>query len=406
MPPASGVSSALSHSRSPVASSSSLTHSLGESMTFQRFAQLRRYEHAVKIGYLRKIGKTSRALRCGVSGGIDEQHAFALELAQTASFAPQCSVSHLDVEARRQLEQQRHQTVRIHVRSRSSFRHGRADTKRDDQSTRVRDSMSRLPPGAVADSPPQDAERRLHAQFEKLEQQFLQLKNQTRQLQRLASLGTAATMLAHEFNNLMTPVVSYAQYAADSGDPELMAKALRMTLKQTGIVTSMSDRILGLATNEARPTRKVAVREMVEDAEACLFRDLSKDGIRLNADVDDSLCVLADPGQMQQVFFNLLINARQAIKHRNGRITISARRDGDEYVAIDVADNGCGIAPDRIDRVFDEFYSTKEDRPDKSGLGLGLSLCRDIVEEHRGTISVRSEPEKGTTFTIRLPSAD
>ena len=249
-------------------------------------------------------------------------------------------------------------------------------------------------------------ERRLQAQFEKLEQQFVLLKEQTRQAQKLASLGTAATMLAHEFNNLMTPVVSYARYAVDHGDPELMVKALNMTLKQIAIVSAMSDRILGLAVNEAQTIQRVNLAEAVADAEACLCRDLSKDSITLSADIDRSLHVSADPKQLQQVFFNLLINARQAIKHRNGRIRITADRPDEESIAIHVADNGSGIAPEDLDNIFDEFYSTKKDRPDKNGIGLGLTLCREIIQEHGGEISVSSAVAKGTTFTITLPAAD
>lgn len=249
-------------------------------------------------------------------------------------------------------------------------------------------------------------ERCLQAQFEKLERQFLQLKDQTRQAQTLASLGTAATMLAHEFNNLMTPVVGYARYALDSSDPELMVKALEMTLKQTAIVSAMSDRILGLAVNEAPSVQRVNLAEAVADAEACLCRDLSKDGVTLVVNIDAALHVSADPRQLQQVFFNLLINARQAITHRNGRIKVTAHRQDDEHIAIHLSDNGCGIPPEELDNIFDQFYSTKKDRPNKSGIGLGLTLCHDIVDEHRGKITVTSEVGKGTTFTITLPVAD
>ncbi len=250
-----------------------------------------------------------------------------------------------------------------------------------------------------------DTELRLQEQFDYLETQFERLKDQTRQAQRLASLGTAATMLAHEFNNLMSPVVGYAQYAIDSKDPELMAKALRITLKQTGIMTAMSDRILGLAANEVSAVKRVNIKEAIGDARECLIRDLSKDNIEFVTEIDDSLTFQADPRQMQQVFFNLLSNARQAIQHRHGRITVAAERI-DETVSISFRDNGSGIPSDSLDAIFGEFYSTKKDRPGKSGIGLGLSLCRDIVEEHRGTIQVASEVGKGTIFTVKLPSGD
>jgi signal transduction histidine kinase len=273
------------------------------------------------------------------------------------------------------------------------------------QRTRGRDTVQARPtPGVL---PPQlsETERKLHAQFERLEQQFALLKQQTRQAQKLASLGAAATMLAHEFNNLMTPVLGYARYALDADDKELMAKALQMTIRQTDVITAMSDRILGLAANEAQSRQPVSIAKAVEDAVACMCRDLSKDGITLDADIDASLRVLADPKQLQQVLFNLFINARQAITHRNGRITVRAE-GGDEYLEIRIKDNGCGISADNLERIFEEFYTTKGDRPGKSGLGLGLALCREIIEEHRGTITVESEPGHGTTFTLRLPSAD
>lgn len=251
-----------------------------------------------------------------------------------------------------------------------------------------------------------ETEQRLSAQFDRLEQQFGLLKEQTRQAQKMASLGKVATMLAHEINNLMTPVVSYAGYAVTDGDPELMLKALRMTLKQTAIVTAMSHRILGLAAYETQADQPLEVTEMVEDAQACLFRDLSKDGITLKIDVGEHLVVLADPRRMQQVFFNLLINARQAIEHRSGKISIVARRSDDEYIAIEISDNGAGIAPENLEHIFEEFFSTKKGQPDKGGMGLGLALVKEIIEEHHGTISVRSEVGHGTTFTIRLPAVN
>jgi len=250
-----------------------------------------------------------------------------------------------------------------------------------------------------------DTEQKLRDQFDRLEGQFAQLKEQTRQAQKLASLGAAATMLAHEFNNLMTPVVSYSRYALENGDQELMAKALRIVLRQTDIITAMSDRILGLAINEARTAQPIRLADAVNDAVACMCRDLSKDSITLEVDLDDSIVAQADPGQLQQVLFNLLINARQAITHRSGRIQVTGRRLDDETVVLRISDNGCGISPENLDRIFEQFFSTKKNRPGKSGVGLGLSLCREIIEEHRGTLNVESTVGEGTTFTITLPAA-
>ncbi len=233
------------------------------------------------------------------------------------------------------------------------------------------------------------------------------MRDEMRQLHRLTVLGTAAATIAHEYNNLMTPVVGYAKYAADSGDMELMKKALLLTLKQTAIACAMSDRVLGLATNESRPGRRVDVRQLVDDAVACLCRDLSKDGITLKVDVPNGLFVEAVAEQLQQVLFNLLINARAALHGRAGRIAVSATRTPDNCVSIAVRDTGKGIPAEWQERIFEPFFTSRDSNGGgrRCGAGLGLAICRDIVQENRGCIRVESEVGVGTTFTISLPAA-
>lgn len=253
-----------------------------------------------------------------------------------------------------------------------------------------------------------DAERKLQIQIERLERQFDQLRQQIRQSQQLASLGTAAAMLAHEYNNLMTPAVGYARYALDSDDHELMIRALNMTLRQGAIVSAMADRILGLAIQEAQSFQAVGLKAVVQEAVACMGRDPAKDGITLRINIDEGFKVRADEKQLIQVFFNLLLNARQAITGHGGRITVDASTKGDDRVEIRVRDTGCGIPPDILDTIFDPFVTSKSRSPGGSdkGAGLGLAICRDIVQEHRGDISAESEPDRGTTFTIILPVSD
>jgi signal transduction histidine kinase len=249
------------------------------------------------------------------------------------------------------------------------------------------------PPGS---SLAKDAEQRGEAMHREL-----------RQMHRLTVLGTAAATIAHEFNNLMTPVVSYTKYALDTGDTELMKKALSITLRQAAIVTNMSDRILGLAANEPHSVRRTEVREVIEDAVACLCRDLGKDGITLNTRVDGDLAILVDSHQIRQVLFNLLINARQAIGRGAGRITIEASARANDTVSITIRDTGCGIPAENLKSIFEPFVTTKNGQGNdgRSGVGLGLAVCRDIIEENRGTILVESEVGTGTSFHITLPAA-
>ncbi|MFQ5491404.1 MAG: sensor histidine kinase, partial [Phycisphaerae bacterium] len=213
-------------------------------------------------------------------------------------------------------------------------------------------------------------------------------------------------MMAHEFNNLMTPVVSYARYALDNDDVELMKKALEMTLKQASTVSAMSERILGLAIHEGPRPARVPIAEAIKEAAACLCRDPEKDGVTQRVDIPEDLIVWADERQLRQVFFNLLLNARQAIQHRNGRIIVTAEPADDGRVAINIKDNGCGIDPANLENIFEPFFTTKTGNTNgqKRGTGLGLPLCKDIIEEQRGQISVQSEPGHGTTFTITLPA--
>jgi len=255
-----------------------------------------------------------------------------------------------------------------------------------------------------------DVHRHLEGEFKKLEGQFETLRGQLRRAQSIASLGAAAAVIAHEFKNALTPLASYARYALDKDDKQLMTRALEVALKQSDTLTNMSERVLGLVSSDDPQYGPVNLRQVIQDAIDCMCRDLSKDGITLTVDVPDTLCVRGDHCQLQQVFFNLLINTRQAITGHNGRVTITAENSGDDQVAIRFADNGPGISAEHVDCIFEGFFSTK--RPGRGGsakslqsggTGLGLALCKNIVEDHGGRIGVSSEPGAGTTFTIRLP---
>ncbi len=265
-----------------------------------------------------------------------------------------------------------------------------------------------LPPSSTEHiAAPKQTQHPLESQLDELQRDLQNLKTQLRQSQRLAALGTAAAKLAHEFNNVITPIVGYAKYALQSNDPELMAKALRTTLKQTETVSAMTERILGLAVEAPVAFRPVSVRDVAHDTIECLCRDLSQDGINVTVDVDPDIRVWADAKQIHQVFFNLLLNACDALQGRTGRIDFHAAATDQDFIRITVADTGCGIQPDRLPTIFDAFITTKSasGKNGKRGSGLGLTVCRDIIREHRGTITVQSRPDVGSTFTITLPAA-
>lgn len=247
----------------------------------------------------------------------------------------------------------------------------------------------------------------LDSNLAKLEGQLESLRSQVRQAQQLAGLGTAAATIAHEVNNLLTPMLSYAKVALETDDQKLTRKALEVTIKNVLTLVQMSERVLGIAAARVRTHESISIRTAAQEAADALCRDPSKDGIRFNIDAADDVLARADALQIRQVFFNLFLNARQAMKEsRSGRLSVEARRVGDQ-IHVSVKDNGPGIAPELLARVFEPLQTTKTDARGNSKRcsGLGLTLCRDLIRENEGTLTVESVVGEGTTFHIRLPAA-
>ena len=243
-------------------------------------------------------------------------------------------------------------------------------------------------------------------QLAELEARLGELKSQVRQAQQLAGLGTAAATIAHEVNNLLTPILAYSQAALSAGDSALQEKALKVTVKNVRMLVAMSERVLEISSAHSASPASVLVHEVTQDALASLCRDLSKDGIATKLNIDESLQVWSDPLHLQQILFNLFLNAREAmVSSRSGRLTVSAA-SRNQQIIIEVSDTGVGIAPELLADIFDPLKTSKPTRRngrDRCG-GLGLSLCRDLIEENGGSITVASEPGAGTTFTIVLPA--
>ena len=243
-------------------------------------------------------------------------------------------------------------------------------------------------------------------QLAALQGQLDLLRTQVRQAQQLASLGTAAMTIAHEVNNVLTPILAWVQAAQRSNDPEIEKKALSVMMRNGEMLSAMCDRVLTIGAARSVSREYVSVRAAIDEAVASLCRDLSKDCIGLSVDADESVMVWADALQLRQVLFNLFLNAREAmLADRRGRLKISARRDGDT-VTIVVRNTGASIPPELLPHVFEPLQTSKSSQGNgrQRCSGLGLALCRDLVEENGGTISVASEPEAGTTFTIKLPA--
>ncbi len=239
------------------------------------------------------------------------------------------------------------------------------------------------------------------------------LREQLTESQRLATIGTISAVIAHEFNNLLTPVVSYSQYAlqsaqSDKPDAELIKKALTKSFQGSTKAGRICASMLALARGESTFER-VGVQRLVDEALLVMARDPQKDGIALRVQVQPDLAVMCDTVQIEQVLLNLLINARQAmLGTRGGSITIKGQRlDGTDEMRLQVIDTGPGIPERVLPKIWEPFFTTKGTarKGEPKGTGLGLAICKEIVEHHKGRIDVQSEVGRGTTFSIHLPVA-
>jgi signal transduction histidine kinase len=267
------------------------------------------------------------------------------------------------------------------------------------------DGVSNLQPPTVA------LEQALLSRLGDMQQQLDALREQLTESQRLATIGTIAAVIAHEFNNLLTPIVSYSQFALQSAksqnpDMELICKALSKAFASADKAGKICSAMLALARGESS-ANDVAVQALVDETLLVLARDPQKDGIALRVQVQGDLRVHGDSVQLEQVLLNLMINARQAMLGKGGSLTLKAAATEENEVRIQVIDTGAGIPENLLPKIFQPFFTTKgtTKKDEARGTGLGLAICKDIIEHHKGRISVESQVGQGTTFNIYLPAA-
>ncbi|WP_158222692.1 CHASE3 domain-containing protein [Rhodopirellula sp. MGV] len=239
-------------------------------------------------------------------------------------------------------------------------------------------------------------------------------ESRSRRSQRLISIGTLAGGIAHDLNNLLTPILMGAKLLMREGsDHQRLAKTILTSAERGG---QMIKKLLAFAGGEDGPRAKINIADVLEEAHGILQHTLPK-SIELNVTTDDALLsVNGNATELSQIIMNLVINARDSMPD-GGQIEITAENDfvdsarakkindlGEgHYVLIKVSDTGSGIEKQHIDHIFDPFFTTKEQG---KGTGLGLSTSLGIVRSHGGDIYVQSDPGVGTTFSIYLPCVE
>jgi PAS domain S-box-containing protein len=228
------------------------------------------------------------------------------------------------------------------------------------------------------------------------------LEEQSQQREKLSSIGLLAAGVAHEVNTPLTGVSSYTQMLLSmlpENDPKhaLLQKVRRQADRASNIVNNLLN---FSRTGSATEFTEVDVHRVLDDTLQLLEPQLRRNQIEIARDYEDDLPhVYGNAGKLQQVFTNLLLNARDAIPE-GGNITLKTTL-ADTDVQIAVIDNGIGIAPENIAKIYDPFFTTKGVG---RGTGLGLAVTYGIVQEHDGHIAVHSTPGQGTTFRITLPT--
>lgn len=253
------------------------------------------------------------------------------------------------------------------------------------------------------------AEEQLHTLKNELEER---VKRRTSELQKtqskylhaekLSAIGKLSASIAHEFNNPLQGIMAILKglkrrVEMDEEDAELLDLAIAESERMKKLIHDLQ----GFNRPSSRMKITMNVHESLEALLLMYKSDFKKNGITTILNYADRLpLILAIPDQIKQVFLNLLNNAVDACPPTGGEITISTRQEG-KKIAVAIKDNGIGIEPEKIDLIFQPFYTTKSE---VKGTGLGLSVCHGIVQYHEGKILVESKPGEGSTFTVLLPS--
>ena len=228
----------------------------------------------------------------------------------------------------------------------------------------------------------------------------VQLESQLQQAEKLSSIGLFAAGLAHEVNTPLAGISSYAQMLLEEvPDSDPRRESLLKIEKQSFRASEIINNLLNFARFSESDFKEININSLMSDTISLLEHQLRKNGITLEMELADELPeTLGNGGKLQQVFMNLFLNAKDAMP-KGGKLNLRSYQNNSEIV-IEINDTGTGISKEDIKKIYDPFFTTKSVG---KGTGLGLSVSFGIIQEHSGRISVESQPNKGTSFSLYLP---
>jgi two-component system NtrC family sensor kinase len=237
--------------------------------------------------------------------------------------------------------------------------------------------------------------------FNEMTHHLEETQRQLAQADKLASVGRLAAGIAHEINNPLTGVLSYAsllrkRLEADASACEDLDVIVRETVRCRGIIRG----VLDFARPTAPSRKPMDLNEVVRRSVSVVMTQLSMNQVDLSLHLTPDLPeVMADANQIQQVLVNLMLNAADAIGAEGGTIRATTRPGAEGTLEVQLEDSGKGIPAEDLPRIFEPFFTTKGNH----GTGLGLAVSWGIVQAHGGALDVQSDVGKGTTFTLHLP---
>jgi len=229
-------------------------------------------------------------------------------------------------------------------------------------------------------------------------------KNKIMESERLALIGQLSANVAHELNNPLQGIVTYShllleELPVDDPSRDSLNKIVIQANRSRDIIRGLLD-----FSRQRKPDKTLCdITNVLKGCVSLLEKQALFHNIQITSHLDEHLPrTIIDPSQIERVFINMIVNAAEAMDG-NGKLNLATRFDpADNCVEVEFTDTGKGIAKENLERIFDPFFTTKDTG---HGVGLGLAISYGIVKEHKGTIIVESEVDKGTTFIVRIPEA-
>ncbi|MGB2661640.1 MAG: ATP-binding protein, partial [Candidatus Omnitrophota bacterium] len=235
-----------------------------------------------------------------------------------------------------------------------------------------------------------------HGTIDQIDEENIKLREELQKSEKLKAVATLAAGMAHEIKNPLTSIKTFNEYLPSKHkDLNFVNKFNKIVGDEVDRINYIVKQLLEFSKPSELELKETNVTELLDETLDLLNNDFLKHNIKLEKKYSPLPPLKIDPLQIKQVFLNILLNAIDSMKG-GGVITIEARES--KEITIAIADTGKGIEKEDLKRIFDPFFSKKED-----GTGLGLSVVHGIIEKHGGKISVESAPDKGTCFEIALP---